>query len=788
MLRHLSRPPSLTARRAACCLAFMIAGTAGAAHAEDALPSPNLPADTSDQGDIVVTARKVREKIQDVPLAITAIGGDQLRENDHIRLEDLNQLVPSTNAVITNGHQTSISIRGLGNNPGSDGLENSAGVFVDGVYLGRPGMAAADLIDIKQIEVLRGPQGTLFGKNTTAGAVNITTELPSFDFGLRAQASYGNYNYQQYQASVTGPVSDNLAVRVTGYRTTRGGIIDNITTNEKVGTIGRAGARLQFLYKPNDDFSIRLIGEYSSEQQSAGAVTTLTSLGLTPDKIRAKLAATGATIAVDPNGLTTAAGGPFQTGTRQGAGSAEINWKLGDFTLTSLTAFRYWQYRSRSDTEGSSADVMYGGYYIQDRQWSQELRLAFPRIGNVDAVVGLYYFSQAVDTDQHVDYGPEAAAWLSGIPDALLPAYAKLSPAIAGLLAYNNTRWDTIANPLTHSYAAFGQVNWHVTPRWNITAGFRETHETKSEDVYRPIPVSQSTGLPVAALAGQAAGPIHAAISNTAPSFLLSTDYHVTPGIMLYGLISRGQKAGGLNTALPPTGLGADALKVEPEVATNFEIGLKSDLLDHRLTLNVDIYRTDLRNYQANVLQEVGGQVVQLLTNAGRARSQGVEAEATARPFKGLSVRGFVAYNDAKYLSYANGPCPLEVTGKATCDLSGKPIAGAPKWTTGLNGTYEHGLGTHMAGYVSGEYSWRSSFFGSLDDSELTRTGRYGLLNLRLGVRSKDQRWDLSVWGRNVTNVHYAANYFNYGSLLPGTYVAFFGDPATYGATFKINM
>ncbi|WP_206243842.1 TonB-dependent receptor [Novosphingobium terrae] len=765
----------------------------GTAQAETA-PAPtadSAPGDASaSQGDdILVTARKVKEKLTDVPVAITAIGGDQLRANDHIRLEDLNQLVPSTNVVVTNGHQTSISIRGIGNNPGSDGLENSAGVFMDGVYLGRPGMAASDLIDIKQVEVLRGPQGTLFGKNTTAGAVNITTELPSGTWGAQGRLTYGNYNYQQYQGSITGPITNDLSFRATAYRTTRDGTLTDTTTGHKESTLGRAGGRLQLLYKPGPDLSVRMIGEYASEQQSSGAVTVIPTLGLTPSAIQAKLAATGATLTVDPTGQSSAAGGPFSTGTRQAAGSAEVNWSFGNgFTLTSLTAFRYWQYNSASDTEGSSADVMYGGYHIKDRQWTQELRLTLPRLANIDTVVGLYYFHQQVHTDQYTTYGPEAAAWLTGISDALLPTYAKYSTAVAGVLAYNNSQWDTFANPLTNSYAGFGQANWHVTPRWNITGGLRVTYETKAEDVFRPAPVSTTTGLAVAALTSQAAAPIHAAISDTAPSFLLSTDYKVRPGLMAYGLISRGQKAGGLNTTLPPTGLGASALAVNPETATNYEIGLKGDWFGHRLAVNLDVFRTDIHNYQANVLMSVNNQVVQLLTNAGSARTQGAEAEVTARPLAGLSLHGFLAYNDAKYRSYTNGPCPLESASQSTCDLSGKPIAGAPRWTTGINGTYEHKVTRGLIGYVSGEYAWRSRYFASLDDSVLTQAGNYGLLNLRVGLHPADQRWDLSFWGRNVTNVHYATNYFNYGSLLPGTYVAFFGDPATYGATLRFSL
>ncbi|WP_395330786.1 TonB-dependent receptor [Novosphingobium sp. BL-8H] len=765
----------------------VLALSVGQAYAEEASAQP-LSSDEGSSGDIVVTARKVKEKIGDVPLAITAISGDDLRRNDHIRLEDINQLVPSTNVVVTNGHQTSISIRGIGNNPGSDGLENSAGVFVDGVYLGRPGMAASDLIDIAQMEVLRGPQGTLFGKNTTAGAVNITTELPQFDWGGRAAVTYGRFNYQQYQGTVTGPISDKLAFRLTGYDTTRDGIVTDITNGKKVSDLGRRGARLQLLYKPSSDLSIRLIGEYAREQQSSGAVTVIPSWGLTPAAIQTKLKATGATLAVDPDGMTTAAGGPYSTGTRQGAGSAEVNWNFGSgFTLTSLSAYRYWQYDSASDTEGSSADVMYGGYHIKDHQFTQEVRLAFPRMGNFDAVAGLYYFYQKVDTTQYVSYGDQAAAWLAGMPTATIKAYAPYSPALATLLAYNGTRWDTKAAPETNSIAGFGQVNWHVTPQWNITGGLRVTYETKQEDVTRPVPVSNDTGLPVAALASQAAGPIHARISNTAPSFLISTDYRFSPEVMVYALVSRGQKAGGLNTTLPPTGLGADALKVDPETATNYEAGIKGDFLNHALTVNLDVFRTDIRNYQANVLMEVGGQVVQLLTNAGSARTQGAEAEATLRPLRGLSLHGFVAYNDAKYREYTEGPCAVEKTGQATCDLSGRPIAGAPRWTTGINGSYEHELGGNVTGYASAEYSYRSTYYGSLDDSELTKTGGYGLLNLRAGLRIGD-RWDFSVWGRNVTDKKYATNYFNYGSVLPGTYVAFFGDPATYGATLRLQF
>jgi iron complex outermembrane receptor protein len=735
-------------------------------------------------GEVIVTARKSRERLEDVPIAIAALNGAELNHNGHLRIEDLNALTPSTNIVITNGHQTSVSIRGLGNNPGNDGLEGSAGVFLDGVYLGRPGMAATDLIDISQIEVLRGPQGTLFGKNTTAGAVNITTQAPSFTFGGAAQATYGNYNYQQYQGSVTGPLAgDVLAGRLTAYSTTRSGDVYDVTTGQNVGTLDRTGARGQLLYKPTDDFSLRLIGEYEREQQSTGAVLLFNSPGATPAALQKSLTAVGASIVFDPKGATTAAGQALQTGTRQGAASAEANWTKNGFTLTSLTAWRRWDYASYSDTDGTAADVITAGYNIHDTQWSQELRLKFPSIGPVDAVTGLYYFQQDLYSDQITAYGPDAAAWLSGVPNSLLPIYAKLSPALAGLVAYNSSRWDVISTPRTRSYAAFGQAVWHVDPKWNVTAGLRVTSETKDETVSRANPTSLTTGAPVTALASQTVAPFSVGISNTAPSWLISTDYHLRPTVMLYGSVSRGEKAGGVNTTVPGAGQTPNSLKVQPETATDVEIGIKGDLFGRKLSFNLDAFHTDVSDYQATFIQTVNGSTVQLLTNVGKVRTQGFEAEGTLRPVAGLTITANGSFNDAIYASYPDGPCAAELTGRTVCNLTGRPVAGAPRWVGNIDMEYEHPVTNALSAYGAVEYSYRSQYYGYLDDSAYSSTGDYGLLNLRAGVRAG--HWDLSVWGKNVGDTRYVANYLSYGSLIPGVYVPFFGDFRTFGVTLR---
>ncbi len=755
------------------------------AHAADAGDAA-APADGV--GEVIVTARKVRERLEDVPIAITALGGDKLNQNGHIRIEDLNLLAPSTNIVITNGHQTSFSIRGLGANPANDGLEGSAGVFLDGVYLGRPGMAAMDLIDIDQIEVLRGPQGTLFGKNTTAGAVNITTETPSFRFGAVGQATYGNYNYQQYQGSVTGPLlGDALAGRLTAFSTTRDGYVTDVTTGAKLNNLDRYGVRGQLLYKPTNNFSLRIIGEYEAEQQSTGAVLTVNSLGATPSALQTSLKAAGATLLPDPTGLTTYIGGPAQTGDRQYAFSGEANWTVAGYTLTSITAWRRWDYASLSDSDGTAADVITAGQNLHDSQWSEELRLKFPAMGPVDAIAGLYYFQQTFYSDQIVEYGSQAAAWLSGVPNSLLPVYAAFSPALKGLLAYNGSRWDIISTPATHSYAAFGQAVWHVSPVWNVTAGLRETYETKDETVSRATPVG-ANGQPVAALASQAVAPFNIGVNNAAPSFLISTDYHVMPTTMAYASIAQGEKAGGVNASVPGVGETPNSLKVQPETATDYEIGVKGDLFERRLSFNLDAFLTDVSNYQATYVTVVNGSAVQLLTNVGRVRTQGFEAEATVRPVRGLTLTATGSYNDAYYASYPNGPCPAGTVGASTCNLTGKPVAGAPRWIANLDAQYEHGLGAGLVGYGVVEYSYRSAYYGYLDDSPYSLTGNYALINLRLGLHPEASRWDLSLWGKNVTNQHYVPTYLNYGSLLPGVYVPFFGDPATYGVTLRARF
>ena len=706
-----------------------------------------------------------------------------------MQVDDLNELAPSTNIVIPSPHQTSFSIRGIGNNPANDGLEQSAGVFLDGVYLARSGQSIFDLADIDRMELLRGPQGTLFGKNTTAGALSITTAKPTFLPSAMIQATAGNLGYQQYQGYISGPLIDHLlAGRLTLNYTHRDGSVTDTTLNEKVGRYSRQGVRGQLLFTPNDALSLRVIADFASQRSNGGS--TFQSAGATPASWQKDLTAAGGVVDIDPKGETTAANSAGDNKTRQNGVSAETNWHFGNHTLTSISAYRQWHYYSNGDAEGSSADVMQAGHYLTHKQLSEELRLANDAGGKVDWVAGLYYLEQQLRVDQYTDYGSQAAAYLSGMNNATLNAYAPYSSALKALLQYNNSKWDMYATPNTDSYAAFGQATWHVNDQWNLTAGLRETYETKRENVWRTAPIDLTTDMAKAGLAYNTVAPIYAKVQGWSPSALLSADYKPHDGLMFYALASTGQKAGGVNASLPATGLDGSSLEVKPETAYNLEAGIKSDWLNHQLTIDANLFHTDITDYQATFYMTPAGSTstVQVLTNVGRVRTQGVEMDATARPVHGLSLTATISYNDAIYGDYKDGPCPAEITTQKVCDLSGRPVSGAPKWIVNLRGEYSHAISARLTGFIAGETSSRSSYYGYLDDSQYTRTGDYTLVNLRTGIRSQAGNWTLYLWGKNIGGTRYTTSYINLSSLAPGSYSAIYGDPRTYGVTLRASF
>ncbi|MFG8105438.1 TonB-dependent receptor [Pseudomonas aeruginosa] len=751
------------------------------APAEEAPPLASSVPDKADTalGKVTVTARRREEDSQKVPTPITVLGGETLEAQRISRVQDLQQVLPSVNVAYIHARQSSVAVRGIGNNPASDGLEGSAGIYLDNVYLGRPGMAVFDLLDIEQLELLRGPQGTLFGKNTTAGVLNISTRAPIFTAERTVEVSGGQDGYFQGRGTVSGPLGETLAGRLSAYRTRDDGYIKNIHDDNYLNGGERQGARGQLLFEPNEDFSLRWIADYNEEDSSNGSMVVYGGA----ERFWQRAALVGASPLRDPQRRKVNINGRQHVSVHQGGSSLEANWNLaGGYRLTSISAYRYWHFTPANDEQLNVSAINDTGVEVHDRQFSQEIRLASPTGGAFDYVVGAYAFRQNLGNKTFTSYGPLADLYLLG----------------ANLGALNDTYSKANGKIETDSFALFAQGTWHLTERLDFTAGLRGTYEEKNAKVERFAPLGGAAvgGVGAAVRNGQLGAYDSGDLSqyNFAPSALLSLSYQFSDDLLGYASLSHGEKSGGVNLAVGSApSAGADSLLVGPERANDAELGLKSTLFDRRLLLNANLFWTGIHGYQATTLYQAPGstQLVQVLANAGSVRSRGLEFEATALPLRGLTLNFNGSYNDVTYLSFKDAPCPAEVSTRpgapSSCDLSGQRVVGASKWIANLNGEYQWRLDDRFQPYVSASYAYRSAAEGTLDNSDLSKIDGYALVNLAAGLRSDlgDGQLDTSVWLKNAFDKDYYLSAF---ASINGSYTASVGQPRTLGVSLRYDF
>ncbi|WP_322015582.1 TonB-dependent receptor [Paraburkholderia sp. J12] len=730
--------------------------------------------------DFTVTARRRSESAQKVPAPISTVSGQDLERQRLYRIQDLQQTLPSLNVAFINPRQSSVSIRGIGNNPASDNLEPSVGVYLDNVYLGRPGMAVFDLLDIQQVDLLRGPQGTLFGKNSTAGVLNISTRPPQFKTEGYLEQSVGQDGYAQTKAHLSGPLSDTLAGTLDLEHTHSDGDITNLYNGSQLNGTSNYGVRGQLLWKPNNDLSVRFIADYSTENADTGA---LLLYGLPPGgTFLSRAALFGVTPVTDPSRYAVDIDTTPHMNVHQGGVSTEVNYKLpAGYTLTSITAARFWNFSPTNDGDSLPVPALSdAGVAVNDHQISQEVRLASPTGGPIDWVVGAYYFYQQTNTTTFTDFGPDADLFQFGVDRKILDGVTSLSPASVE----------------TNSAALFGQATWHATSRADFTAGLRGTYEDKTGYVNRDAPFG-GTPLTGALLAARnaAVGPYQSGQigqHGVSPSAMLNFSYKLTSDVLAYATLSHGEKSGGINMAVGSApSLGANSLLFGPERANDAELGIKSDWFDHRLIFNANLFWTQINGYQATTYVTVpaSGLVTQVLANGADVRSRGAEIDLRAKPLRGLTLGFDASYVDATYSSYTDGPCAAEITlatGATTCNLTGKQVSGAPRWIANLSAQYEFYLGHDIDQYLTGVWSLRSNQFGTLDDSQYGKLPGYGILNLATGWRlnSGEHKWDLSIWAHNVFNKRYYLASF---ASVQNTYTAMAGDPRVVGATLRFT-
>ena len=741
-----------------------------------------------------MTARYRPEDAQQVPVSLSVVDSKTLDTTSTYNTSLMSQLVPSLNYNSPNPRNTSYTIRGLGSSvvaiaQSNDGLEPGVGFYVDQVYHARPATAAFDFLDVDRVEVLRGPQGTVFGKNTTAGAIHVITKEPTFDTEIRGELSGGEYGYAQAKASVSGALVDNvLAARVSFAATRRDGVIQNVNIGGYDNNIGDVAVRGQLLYQPSQNFKLHLTTDYSTFNSKCCTqvfVRVGTTLKPAAQQYPALAAAQGyVPPSTNPYDRKTSIDAALAVNTNEGGVSAIADWNLGAVTLTSVSAWRYWNWNAANDRDYTGL-VIQTLQHIPSRQdqYSQELRIASNGTNSVDYVAGLYFFSQIITGEPITQYGPAAANWLltppPAIPSNLLDSYG----------TDGHTRFSS------KSYAAFGEATWHVTDRFSISGGVRYTYEDKYGSFASTVyggPVVIDPLLIAKQLSILRPQSYTAAVSDGSASGRANASYNLTDNVMGYLSYARASKSGGINmSGLPLNASNLPALStavIKPEENTTVEVGLKTALFDRHLLLNVDAYTTSVRNFQTNIVDTGPGALRGYLANIDKVRVQGVELDSMFVIDENFSGHISGAYTDGKYVSYLNGPCPLERIGTATtvCDLSGRPLSAQPVWVFSVGGEYAQQ--TNLAGldgeaFLHAELGTRSKTFGDPSDSKYTVIDGYNVVNASLGFREKEH-WEVFVWARNLFDQNYMQNYTiqagNSGLIL-GTP----NDPRMFGVTLR---
>ena len=752
-------------------------------------------------GFIIVTARQRPEDAQDVPTAMSVVDMSWLEQSYTLNTRDLTTLVPALNYSSANPRNTAFTIRGLGSSvvavsQANDGLEPGVGYYVDGVYHARPATAAFDFTDIERIEVLRGPQGTLFGKNTTAGAINIISAAPSFTSKLNAELSGGEHRFMQGRFSATGPLAGNtLAYRLSGTFTRRDGVLRNVRTGADQNTLGAQAVRGQVLWQPSTDFRLRLIADLSNFDSECCTQVYLrvgTSLRPAARQFPRLAALAGYTPAsTNPYDRLTDIDAPLAVKTNEGGMVGMADWNIGPATVTSITAWRFWNWDAANDRDYTGLPIqLIQRIPSRQDQLSQELRIASNGEAAVSYLAGLYWFHQVLTGSPNSVYGPYGAPWLIGPTTG-----ANATPVPANLLdGYGQTGETRFA---VNSYAAFAEANWRVLPTVTLTGGLRYTFENKAGDYSTQVSGGPATTNPdlINARLGVLRPQTYAARDRDGSlSGRANIAWQPTDDLMLYASFARGFKSGGINmSGLPLDANNQPALAtavVRPERNTTWEAGIKSTLLERSLTLNLAAYRTTVRDFQATVVDS--SQTVALrgyLSNIPEVRVQGIEADAALR-IGNLTLVGALAYGDGVYTDYPAGPCPLERQSAATaaCDLTGQRLAGLPLWSQTLSADYALAF-AGGAVFLHADSNWRSGYSGDPTLSRFTWIEGYNLTNASLGYRRKDARgkgWEIAIFARNLLNADYIQNLTiqagNSGLVL-GTP----SDPRTVGVTFRLR-
>lgn len=756
---------------------------------------------------VIVTARRREEQSQDVPLAIAVLGANTIESTGTFNFGKLTQLQPSIQFYSSNPRNSALTIRGLGAPFGltNDGIEQGVGLYVDQVYYARSAASTFDFLDVEQVEVLRGPQGTLYGKNTTAGAVNVTSRKPTFDYDARVEASYGNYDFTQFKGSFSGPlVDDTLAFRIGTSYTHRRGTIWSTATNEWIHEQDNLGFKGQLLWVAGDTVDVTFSADYThTDPKGFGSVYVRTGATQRPaTRQYAALAAASGNYqppSFNPFDRITDLDANLQAEQFFGGGSALVNWDVGPGTFTSVSAYRKWDWYPQNDRDFVGLPITTKSQNpSKQRQWSQEFRYAATG-EKVDYVVGLYGFYQTVNTKGSQEQGSQASRWL------LSPAQGSADSTIL-----NGLRSQNDIGLKNTSLAAFGQLTWHVTDKLRLQPGLRVNYDKKEGRYIATVTNATNTALTASQLAILAPQSYQPNFDDTNVSGDFTVSYALASDTLAYLTYAHTFKSGGINLS----GLPLDASNrpitavetVKPEKVNHFEAGLKNQFLERKVTFNLAGFWTEIEDYQATVTNSQANVIRGYLANAQKVRIRGIEADFSVRPSERFNAYLNSAFTDHEYVSFPDAPCPPELAGGTAataanpaspagtvggfsppfCNISGQWLPGISKWAFTAGTEYNVPFGEKGSGYIAYDGTYRSKFSSNPSRSAYTDIDGYALHNFRLGYRA-DKGWDVYAWVRNA----FDEEYFDWLATQPsstGLVVGQPGDPRTYGLTVKATF
>ena len=717
---------------------------------------------------IVVTAQRREQNVQSVPIAITALSGDRLQNGSVLTANDVSRLVPNLTGANGGGRvsRPRYFLRGVGVNDPSGNVVSPIGIYVDDVYFGDTAYQAFPLFDLERVEVLRGPQGTLWGKNTIGGAINYVSRRPTSEFDGYARLEVGAYNSWALQGAAGGAViPDLLAARIAFNYEDRGGYYENLYTGDKDGGVRDAAVRAQFLLTPAADLNI-LLNVHARDLEDGGSPGYKIGTGPGGADSWGYVQTYGTRPELrDP--INVDAPTPPLNLNSKGA-NLNIQYGFGGLTLTSITSYDKIERESLGDGDGTPLPAQVSHSQVGSNQFTQELRLASDPADRFSWTIGGHYFRENFLSDS-------ATGTLASV--AARPGFSAIRSA------YQNTVLDQD----TESFAIFGEGTYRFTDRFRIALGGRWTKEDKS------IRLNGVTGTAGATTYGNTGlwwlrssvtSPVSVnAVQNDDRSWSRFT-YSVTPqydfadNIRGYVRVASGFRSGGFNGNVTSQ-VGVNV--VEPETLTDYEVGIKSEWLDNRLTVNLSAFLYDYQNIQVNVQGSLNGQSATTLRNAANGKISGVELEVLARPTNRLTVRANGGW--LIKAEYSDFPTQVLVNNvQTTVDASGNQIARAPRLTGTLDVEYALPLGGEHEFTIGADVNYRSHiYFNAVSQTDpLQEQEAYALVNARAAWRVDGGRWSLGAYVQNLANKRYVHN-----NNVPrnGAYSLSLGPPRTWGVT-----